>query len=51
MSLISIAGLFFIFALAVYLLAKEDLLDSTASIVVCTALLMAALMWASSPGR
>ena len=45
MSLISIAGLFFIFALAVYLLAKEDLLDSTASIVVCTALLMAALMF------
>ena len=45
MSLISIAGMYFIFALAVYLLAKEGLLNTIASIVVCTALVAAALMF------
>lgn len=45
MSLISIAGLFLIFALGIFLLSREGLLNSTCNIVLSTALLMAALMF------
>lgn len=44
MSLISVAGLFLIFAFAVILLSKEQLFSSTRNIVVCTSLLIAAFM-------
>ncbi|MBQ3011594.1 MAG: DUF2029 domain-containing protein [Oscillospiraceae bacterium] len=44
MSLISVAGLFLIFALAILLLSKEGLFHSTRNIVVSTSLLVAALM-------
>ena len=44
MSLISVAGLFLIFAFAVILLSKEQLFNSTRNIVVSTSLLIAALM-------
>lgn len=45
MSLLSLAGMFLIFALAIVLLAKQRLLNSTVQIVVSTALLMGALMF------
>lgn len=44
MSLISVAGLFLIFAFAIILLSKEQLFSSTRNIVVCTSLLIAAFM-------
>ena len=44
MSLLSVAGLFLIFALAITLLSKEQLFNSTRNIVVSTSLLIAALM-------
>lgn len=45
MSLISVAGLLLIFALIILLLSKENLFQTTASIVICTALTIAALMF------
>lgn len=45
MSIISIAGIFLVFAIAIMLLSKEGLFSSTRNIVVCTALLIAALMF------
>ncbi len=45
MSIISLAGMFLVFAAAFLLLSKEKLLNSTRNIVVCTALLMAALLF------
>ena len=45
MSIISLAGMFLVFAAAYLLLSKEKLLDSTRNIVVCSALLMAALLF------
>ncbi len=44
MNIVSFIGLFLIFAFAVLLLAKERMLDSTRNIVLCTGLIMAALM-------
>lgn len=45
MSIISLAGMFLVFAAAFLLLSKENLLHSTRNTVVCTALLMAALLF------
>lgn len=45
MSLISIAGLFLIFALGIFLLSREGLLNSTGNIVLSTSLLLAALLF------
>ncbi len=45
MSIISLAGLFLVFAMAYLLLSKEGLLNSTRNTVVCTSLLIAALLF------
>lgn len=45
MSIISLAGILLIFAAAFWLLSKEDLLDSVPRTVVCTALLLSALLF------
>ena len=45
MSLISVAGMLLIFALAIHLLDRQQLLNSTKNIVVCTSLTLAAFMF------
>lgn len=45
MSIISLAGLFLVFAAAFLLLSKENLLNSARNLVVCFSLLMAALLF------